>query len=306
MKEQNLTLVEKFLIVGFSDFPQIKVILFIAFLLIYLFTLTGNLLIVTAICCSSQLHSPMYFFLTNLALIDITYTSILFPPMLARFFLNGTFISLTECLLQMHFFVGIVSTEFLFLTIMAYDRYVAICHPLRYLTIMNRAVCIGLTAGCWLVGLIDPTPHTVLMSKLSFCATHTINHFFCDVTALMKISCSSTHALETQTYILGATVAVMSFILVITSYVNIISAVLKIKSTEGRRKAFSTCASHFTVVVLFYGSICSTYMRPTSAYSMKDNKILSLTYTALTPLCNPIIYSLKNRELKNVLMKNSG
>ncbi|XP_069506104.1 olfactory receptor 5V1-like [Ambystoma mexicanum] len=306
MDGENLSLGEEFLLVGFSDLPHLQAPLFASFLLIYLMTLAGNLLIMTTIYCDARLHTPMYFFLTNLSFIDISYTSVIFPPMLAHFFLDGTYISLTECLLQAYFFMFVLSTEVVLLTVMAYDRYVAICNPLRYMTIMNKGVCMQLVVFSWTVGFVDALPHTVLISGLSFCKSHTINHFFCDVAALMKMSCSSTSRIETVTYILGAIVTMTSFVLIITSYINIVSSIRQIAAKGGTPKAFSTCASHLTVVILFYASLCSTYMRPASTYSMKENKILSLTYIAITPLCNPIIYTLKNAEFKNVLMKEKN
>ncbi|XP_069057633.1 olfactory receptor 5V1-like [Pleurodeles waltl] len=189
---------------------------------------------------------------------------------------------------------------------MAYDRYVAICNPLRYTSIMNKAVCFCLAVGCWLFGLSIPATHTVLLSSLSFCESHTINHFFCDVTALMKLSCSNSNSFEILTYTVGAIVGILSFVLVIISYINIVSSIIKIKSLGGRQKAVSTCASHLTIVILFYGSVCSTYMRPASTYSVKDNKIMSLSYIAVAPLCNPVIYSLKNKEFINALRKTKS
>ncbi|XP_078510117.1 olfactory receptor 5V1-like [Lissotriton helveticus] len=189
---------------------------------------------------------------------------------------------------------------------MAYDRYVAICHPLRYRTIMNKTICICLPSACWIVGFMDTIPHIVLLSQLSFCGSHTINHFFCDLTALMKLSCTSTNNIETLTYIAGALMVAMSFFLIITSYIKIISVILKIQSAVGRRKAFSTCTAHITMVILFTGSLTFTYIRPTSAYSIKENKMLSLLYIVVTPLCNPIIYSLKNTDFKKVLQKKNN
>ncbi|XP_069057641.1 olfactory receptor 5V1-like [Pleurodeles waltl] len=305
MKGWNLSSDETFLIVGFSDLPQLRFTLFVAFLLIYLLTVVGNILIMATIYSNSHLHTPMYFFLTNLSFIDISYTSVIFPVMLGHFFLEGTLVTLTECLVQMYFFIVMLSTEVVFLTVMAYDRFVAICNPLRYLTIMNKAVCIQLAAVSWTVGLVDALPHTIAVYTLSFCESHIIDHFFCDVTAMMKISCTSTHGIEILTYILGALLTMMSFVLIIISYINIVTSILKIKSVGGRFKSFSTCASHLTVVVLFYGSLASTYMRPTSTFSIKANKISSLVYIALTPMCNPIIYSLKNTEFKNAVKKRN-
>ncbi|XP_078510146.1 olfactory receptor 5V1-like [Lissotriton helveticus] len=308
MKEENLSLEEQevFLIVGFSDFPHLQVLLFVTFFLIYLVTLIGNLLIMTTIYSNVHLHTPMYFFITNLSLIEITYSSIIFLPMLSHFFLVENRVSLTECLLQMHFFMVMVSIEILLLTVMAYDRYVAICNPLRYSKLMNMGVCFWLAVGCWVFGLIIPAAHTILLSTFSFCESHRINHFFCDVTALMKISCSNSYSFEVLTYTIGAIVVILSFVLLSISYINIVSSILKIKSIGGRHKAFSTCASHLAIVILFYGSVCSTYIRPASTYSVKDNKIMSLSYIAVAPLCNPIIYSLKNKEFVNALRKTKS
>ncbi|XP_078510225.1 olfactory receptor 5V1-like [Lissotriton helveticus] len=303
MEEENQTSEDNFLIVGFSDLPQLQIPLAGAFALLYVITLIGNLLIISIICSSPSLHTPMYFFLINLSFVDISLTSVISPQILVHFFLKGTLISLTECLLQIYFFVLLLVTEFFLLAVMAFDRYVAICNPLHYITIMNKTMCPQLVAGCWLGGLVLSLPHTVLLSQFSYCQSHTINHFYCDFSTLLKLSCTSTHIIETLTYAFGSTFELVPFIIVITSYAKIISVILKMKSTEGRRKAFSTCASHLTVVILFYGSICPTYMRPPSTFSMKENKILSLLYTTLPPLSNPIIYSLKNTEFKNALRK---
>ncbi|XP_078507311.1 olfactory receptor 1G1-like [Lissotriton helveticus] len=303
MNKENMSSPEYFLIVGFSDIPQLQIPLFVAFLIFYLLTLVGNLMILTITYSNSHLHTPMYFFLTHLSFLDICYVTVLFPQMLAHFFLEGILVSFTECLLQLFFFLGMLTVEILILTVMAYDRYVAICNPLRYMTIMNKAVCMWLAAGSWVVGLIHGVPHILLVSKLSFCNSHIINHFFCDLAALLKISCSDTFSNETLIYISGVGIGITSFILIIISYSKIASSIMKIKSKSGKDKAFSTCASHLTVVVLFFACLCSTYMRPTSTYSTKDNKIMSLSYVAVTPLCNPIIYCLKNTEFKKALRK---
>ncbi|XP_078510121.1 olfactory receptor 5AN6-like [Lissotriton helveticus] len=306
MEPSNRTSHDKFLIVGFSDFPEIHVPMFVAFILVYLTTLTGNLLIMVIIYSNPCLHTPMYFFLTHLSFIDICCTSLIFPKMLVKFFLEDNYISLNQCLLQIYLFGSMISTEFLLLSVMAYDRYVAICHPLRYTAIMNETVCIRLSIACWAVSLLDPIPHMVLISQLSFCGSHTINHFFCDVTALMKLSCSSTSTIDALTYIIGAVVFIMSFILIISSYIKIILVILQIPSVVGRQKAFSTCSSHITVVILFSGTLSSTYMRPTSASSTKEIKMLSLLYIVVIPLCNPVIYSLNNTEFKNALRKKKN
>ncbi|XP_069506131.1 olfactory receptor 1G1-like [Ambystoma mexicanum] len=304
MKGENQNSSGYFLILGFSDLPEMQVPLFGAFVMVYLVTWVGNLLIIATVYSNAQLQTPMYFFLTNLSFVDISLTTVIFPRMLAGFFQEGTWISFTQCLTQMHFFMAMMAVEFYILTVMAYDRYIAICHPLRYMTIMNHSVCMWLASASWVMGLIEPIGHTIAMSKISFCESHTINHFFCDIAVLMKLSCSSTLTIELLTYIMGTLITMMSFVLIITSYVNIISSILKIQSDTGRRKAFSTCASHLTVVFLVYGSIFAAYFRPASTLS--DNRISSLAYIAIAPVCNPVIYSLKNTELKKALRKNKN
>ncbi|XP_078510235.1 olfactory receptor 1G1-like [Lissotriton helveticus] len=305
MKVENMTSEEQFLLVGFSDLPLLQVPLFITFTIIYVMTLIGNLLIMSIVYSSSHLHTPMYLFLINVAFIDITNISVTYPHMLIHFFQTGTLISLTRCLLQIYFFIFLVVAEFLILTVMAYDRYVAICYPLHYTSIVNKNMCIQLATGSWLCGTLVPLPYAVLLSGLSYCQSHTINHFYCDFTALMKLSCTSIHGFEILTYVNGCTFGLFPLIFVIVSYVKIISAILKMKSTEGRSKTFSTCGSHLTVVILFFGSVCSTYMRPTSNILIKENKMLALLYTAVPPLCNPVIYTLKNKEFTNVLRKTT-
>ncbi|XP_069498896.1 olfactory receptor 2D2-like [Ambystoma mexicanum] len=301
MEAENLNSTTDILIVGFSDLPHLQAQLFSVFLMMYLLILSGNLLIGATVSCNSQLHTPMYFFVAMLSLIDITYTSVVLPAMLAHFFVKDLHVSLTQCLLQMNSFLAMAAAEFVLLTVMAYDRYVAICNPLHYSSIMSLAVCIWLAAGSWLIGLMIALPFTVAVSGFSYCGSHTINHFFCDMTALMKITCTSTHMIEVFIYAFGPSLILGSFILITISYVNIISSIVKINAKGGRWKAFSTCASHLTVVVVFYASIFTTYIRPKSA--MGDSKISSLTYIIISPLCNPIIYSLKNTDFKNALRK---
>ncbi|XP_078510099.1 olfactory receptor 1L4-like [Lissotriton helveticus] len=303
MERENHTEANNFVIVGFVDVPQLQAFSFAILLLAYLITLVGNLLIMAIVYLNIHLHTPMYLFLTNLSFLDINCTTIILPKLLVNFFKEKNLFSLTECLLQIYFLLATLSTELILLAVMAYDRYVAVCNPLRYGTIMSKDVCIRLAVGTWIVGLTDSIPHTVLLSGLSFCSSHTINHFFCDVSALMTLSCSSTRSIETSSYILGSVIVVFPFLLVVVSYVNILMAILKIKSIQGRWKAFSTCSSHLTVVILFYGSLSSAYIRPTSTFSMNENKLLSLSYTVLTPFCNPFIYTLKNKDFKSALRK---
>ncbi|XP_069505897.1 olfactory receptor 5J3-like [Ambystoma mexicanum] len=301
MEDANGTM--DFLILGFSEVPQLKGPLFGVFLVIYLAILTGNLLIVTAVYITPRLYTPMYFFLTNLSFLDMFSSTIIFPKMLADFYLESPRISLFQCLAQMHIFIAMIGVEFFLLTVMAFDRYAAICNPLHYMSTMSRNACIQLSVGSWTVGIIAPTPYTVIASRLSFCRSHQVNHFFCDVTALLDLSCTNTRHVETLNYVCAAVVATTTLGFILASYINIISAIVNMKSKDGGQKAFSTCASHLTVVILFYGALFFMYIRPPSMYSVEQNKLLSLLYIALTPLCNPIVYSLKNQELKRTLLK---
>ncbi|XP_069506091.1 olfactory receptor 1G1-like [Ambystoma mexicanum] len=292
-----------FILLGFTDLPDIRAPLLAGFLIIYLVTIGGNILVMSVIYCDSHLQTPMYFFLTNLSFIDISSISVTFPKMLASFYLQSTHITLRVCLVQLYFFFFLFATEIFLLTLMAYDRYVAICYPLHYTMIMNKSVTFRLAAGAWLFGLTEPLFHTISITTFSFCKTHEINHFFCDFTALMKLSCTSTQTTEIMTFITGVIVGIFSWVLIITSYVKIILALLRIQSVMGRHKAFSTCTSHLTIVILFYGSIMFVYMRPASSYSDMQSKISSLVYVALIPMCNPIIYTLKNKEFKDALKR---
>ncbi|XP_030066612.1 olfactory receptor 5V1-like [Microcaecilia unicolor] len=299
----NYTEVTEFIILGFSDLPEMQLLLFLVFLVIYLIAMMGNFLIIFAVCFDPHLHSPMFFFLMNLSFLEICYVTITVPKLLAMLITQYKIIPFTECIIQMYLFLSCTDTEFYLLTAMAYDRYVAICNPLRYIIIMNWKVCIALVSVAWITGFLDPVPHLIFTTKSSFCYSNKINHFFCDITALMTLSCSDTYLIEIANYIEGLLLAFTPFLLMITSYVFIISSILRIHSAEGRRKTFSTCSSHLTVVLLFYGISIGVYMRPKSSYSMDVNKLLNVVYITAIPLLNPLIYSLRNKELKGALLK---
>ncbi|XP_029437770.1 olfactory receptor 226-like [Rhinatrema bivittatum] len=245
----------------------------------------------------------MYFFLCNLSFLDISSTSVTLPKLLDILLTKRHQISAVGCFTQMHFFMCFVCVEFIIISVMAYDRYVAICYPLRYAVIMNQRLCVLMAAGTWIFGFMEPVSHTILLSHLFYCGSNEINHFFCDPSALLKLSCSSTSTVESVTYIFGVFVGLPCFTVTITSYGYIISSILRIRSAEGRRKAFSTCSSHLTVVILFYGTLICLYMRPTSMQSLDQNKLFALLYNVLIPMFNPIIYSLKNREVKSAIRK---
>ncbi|KAM4637017.1 olfactory receptor 1C1-like [Discoglossus pictus] len=300
LEEENVTY---FLIQGFSEFPGLQGPLFMLFLIIFFMILLGNVTVCTVIALNSHLHTPMYIFLMNLSFIDISYTSTILPNLLNVLFTQEKKITFAGCMTQMYFFAALACTEFLLLTAMGYDRYAAICHPLHYDLLMNLRRCIWLQSALWSIGFFSPTGHSVLISKLSFCASHLIDHFFCDVTPLLKLSCSDTFYVELLTYIEGTLLTANSFFFTLTSYIFIISSILNIQSSEGRHKAFSTCSSHLTCVVLLYGTLICLYMRPTSNYSPSRDKFFALVYIVLIPLLNPFIYTLKNNDFQTSLRK---
>ncbi|XP_029437214.1 olfactory receptor 5V1-like [Rhinatrema bivittatum] len=301
MEEENLTTVTEFIILGFPEYLELQIPLFLLFLLIYLIILMGNFTIIALTCLDPRLHTPMYFFLCNLSFLDISSTSVTVPKLLDIFLRKHQRISAIGCFTQLHFFLVLASVEFFLLAAMAYDRYVAICHPLRYAVIINQRLCVLMAAGTWIFGFLDPVIHTVLISHFSYCRSNEINHFFCDPSALLTMSCSRTQTFESMCYIAGTFIALPCFMTTLTSYVYIISTILRIQSTEGRCKTFSTCSSHLTVVILFYGTILCLYMRPAYMQSLDQNKLFALLYNILIPMFNPIIYSLKNREVKRAL-----
>ncbi|CAH2322328.1 olfactory receptor 1019-like, partial [Pelobates cultripes] len=272
-----------------------------AILSAYLIIILSNLIIFASIILDSHLHTPMYIFLCNLSVIDISYTSTTLPNLLAMLLTQCKTISFLECFIQLYFFMCFASTEILLLAAMAYDRYVAICHPLHYSILMSPKHCVRLVLAMWVMGLLDPVAHTILIANLSYCHSHHIDHFFCDVTPLLKLTCSDTFPVELCTYIYGTLLCVSAFTLTLVSYVFIISTILNIQSSSGRRKAFSTCSSHITCVIIFYGTIISMYMRPTSVYSPGQDKFFALLYIVLIPILNPLIYTLKNKDFNHIL-----
>nr|XP_033779153.1 olfactory receptor 146-like [Geotrypetes seraphini] len=303
MEEANLTTVTEFIILGFPEFPELQIPLFLFFSLIYLIILMGNLTIITVTCLEPCLHTPMYFFLCNLSFLDIFSVSVTFPKLLDIFLRKNHHISANGCFTQMYFFLSLASIELMILSVMAFDRYVAICQPLSYHLIMNQKVCVIMSTGTSILGFLTPTPHVIFLSRFSFCESNVINHFLCDYSALLKLSCSSTSTLECIVYILSALIPFPCFIATLTSYVYIISTILRIRSTQGRHKAFSTCSSHLTVVGLFYLTLFCIYLRPPSMQSMEQNKIISVLHHTLIPMFNPLIYSLKNKDVKRSLRK---
>ncbi|XP_027952681.1 LOW QUALITY PROTEIN: olfactory receptor 5V1-like [Eumetopias jubatus] len=299
----NQTDVTEFIFLGFSNHPKLQGLFFLVFLIIYLTTLLGNMLILTATRISLALHTPMYYFLSNLSFLDICYTSTTIPVMLVNFFREKKTISYEGCLSQIFFLVTCAGTECVLLAAMAYDRLVAICHPLRYPVLMSVKVCVFLVTGSWLCGLVNSVTHTVLAATLTLCGPNQINHFLCDIPLLLKLSCSDTSLNESVLHVASATIGLSPCLFTGVSYILIISAILRIPSAQGRSKAFSTCASHLTVVVVFYGMASFNYDRPREGYSLDMDILVSVFFSVITPMFNPIIYSLRNKEVKGALRK---
>ncbi|KAG8435695.1 hypothetical protein GDO86_013578 [Hymenochirus boettgeri] len=295
--------VSEFSIQGFSDVPGLQLPLFVLFLGTYLAILMGNLTIFIVITFSSHLHTPMYIFLLNLALMDVSFATDILPNLLYMVFTNQRTISFSGCLSQMYLFISLVTHEYLLLAIMAYDRYIAICDPLHYITRMNLKHCAWLIAAVWLTGFLVTSGHPVLISKLSYCSSHLVTYIFCDVTPLLQLSCSDTFYVQMLTYIDGALLAVNSFLLTLTSYIFILSTILRIRTTEGRQKAFYTCSSHLISVAMFYILAVCLYIKPTRIYSPFRDRIVGILYVVLIPMLNPLIYTLKNREFQSAFKK---
>uniref|UniRef100_K7F1T9 Olfactory receptor n=1 Tax=Pelodiscus sinensis TaxID=13735 RepID=K7F1T9_PELSI len=303
MAGSNHTMVTQFFLVGLTDRPELQLPLFVMFLLIYVITLLGNLGMILVIQINSHLHTPMYFFLSNLSFLDACYSSTVAPKMLANFLEKTKAISYNGCMMQYGFFAIFATTEMFLLVAMAYDRYVAICNPLLYTVTMTRKVCLTLVIGSYFWGMVNSLIHTIGLLRLSFCDSHVVNHFFCDLTPLLKLSCSNVHVNVVLVFIFGSLFEMSTVLIIIFSYGLIILTVLRIRSAEGRRKAFSTCTSHLTAVAMYHGTILFMYFRPTSSYSMDTDKMASVFYTILIPMLNPLIYSLRNKEVKCAVKK---
>nr|XP_056708000.1 olfactory receptor 1052-like [Euleptes europaea] len=295
-------MVTEFILLGLTDQPDLQVPLFVLFLMIYILTLAGNMGMIVLVRISPQLHTPMYFFLSNLSLVDLCYSSIFAPRLLMNLAQSKT-ISYAGCITQHCFFVVLVTTEGFLLAAMAYDRYVAICNPLLYTAIMTKRVCIHLLGGSYLGGLLNSLTHTSGLLMLSFCVPNTINHFFCDTPAVLQVACSDIHINELLLVIFSGVIALSTFLIIIISYLCILITILKIHSSESRYKAFSTCASHLTAVTLFYGPVSLSHLQPRSMYSQEQEKVSAVFYTLVVPMLNPLIYSLRNKEVKDALKR---
>ncbi|XP_037670358.1 olfactory receptor 1013-like [Choloepus didactylus] len=303
MEGKNFTKVKEFILLGFTVDLQLQRILFLIFLITYVFSLLGNITPISLICADSRLHTPMYFFIGNLSFLDIWYSSVYAPQILMTCISKDKSISFAGCLVQFFFSAGLAYSESYLLTAMAYDRYVAIANPLLYYQAMSPRLCASLVAASYFGGFLNSTIITSKTFTLSFCGNNVIDDFFCDLLPLVKLACDVKESYQAVLYFILASNIITPTVLILASYLFIIAAILNIRSTQGRLKAFSTCGSHLTAVTLYYGSILFIYSRPSSSYTLERDKAVSVFYTVVTPMLNPLIYSLGNKDVKAALKK---
>ncbi|KAM6216359.1 olfactory receptor 9S13-like [Rhynchocyon petersi] len=300
---RNFSEVTEFILLGFRTLPELQILLFLGFLLVYILILLGNISMVIVTKVDAKLHTPMYFFLRNLSSLDLCYSTVIAPKTLANFMSNEKKISYNCCAAQFFFFALFVTTECFLLAVMAFDRFSAICSPLLYPVHMSQKVCVHLVIGSYMCGGINAIVHTGFTFSLRFCEENRLDHFFCDAPALIEISCVDTFVNEIVIYILSAFIIISTTVVILISYAYILSTVLKIPSTQGRKKTFSTCGSHIVVVSLFYGTLFFMYAQPGAMSSPQQIKIVAVFYTLVIPMLNPLIYSLRNREVKDAVKK---
>ncbi|XP_030042431.1 olfactory receptor 6F1-like [Microcaecilia unicolor] len=295
---RNGTSIKEFTFLGFPSLRQMHSLVFLIVLIIYIVTVSGNTLIIVVIGRQPHLHTPMYFFLSNLALLEIFYTTNIVPKMLEGFLVEHKYISFIDCMVQLYFFLSMACAENFLLTAMAYDRFVAICKPLHYATIMSNRVCFKLALCSWVLGFLIPIVPVLMVTRVDFCGSNVINHFFCDVSPLIKLSCTDSYQIKLVEFTVASSVLLTSCTIILLSYIYIISAILRIPSVSGRHKAFSTCISHLIIVSIFFGSGILIYIGPTAYQSFDLNKTVSVLYTVITPLFNPFIYTFRNEQVK--------
>ncbi|XP_064124989.1 olfactory receptor 8G1-like [Loxodonta africana] len=303
MAAENHSTVTEFILAGLIDKPELQLPLFLFFLGVYIVTVVGNLGMVTLIGLSSHLHTPMYYFLSSLSFIDLCYSTVITPKMLVNFVTEKNTISYPECMTQLYFFIFFIVSECHMLAVMAYDRYVAICKPLLYNVTMSYRVCSWLLIVVYMIGFIGATAHTGCMLRVVFCKAKIINHYFCDVRPLLELSCSSIYINVVVLLCFSTFNTLVPTLNILASYASIIASILRIHSTEGRSKAFSTCSSHILAVTIFYGSAAFMYLQPSNVSSMDQSKVSSVFYTIIVPMLNPLIYSLRNKDVKVALNK---
>nr|XP_005309320.1 olfactory receptor 14I1-like [Chrysemys picta bellii] len=299
----NRTTLTEFLLLEFSDVRELQILHFVVFLVIYLAGLMGNLLIISAIALDHHLHTPMYFFLVNLSILDIGSISVTIPKSMVNSFMNTRLISYPGCVTQVFLFVLFTSTDFALLTVMAYDRHVAICQPLHYESVMNRGACVQMAASTWITGIVYSALHTGNTFRLPFCQSNVINQFFCEIPRLLKLACSDSYLSEVGLLAFSIFLGLNCFVFIIVSYVQIFKTVLRIPSEQGRHKAFSTCLPHLTVVSLFLCTGIFEYLKPTSSSASNMDLMMGVLYSLVPPVLNPIIYSMRNKEIKAALKK---
>ncbi|XP_074838475.1 olfactory receptor 10A4-like [Carettochelys insculpta] len=301
--DRNETISDVFILVGFSYLNKLQILLFLVLLVIYLATLLGNLLVILLIKITPSLHTPMYFFLVNLSFLEICFTTSMVPQLLIHLLVEEKTISIAGCAAQMYVFTIMGLTECCLLAAMAYDRYVAICHPLHYTTIMRGLVCAQLVCASWFIGISVEVAQTTWIFSLPFCGSNRIHHFFCDIPPMLKMACADTSKNEIMVFTVSVVFILGPFLLILLSYICIFSTILKLPSAEGRQKAFSTCSSHLTVVTVFYGTALITYLLPKSSSSLESDQTISLMNTIVSPVLNPIIYTLRNKEVKGAFRR---
>ncbi|XP_032773862.1 olfactory receptor 11G2-like [Rattus rattus] len=299
----NSSTITGFILLGFPCPREGQILLFVLFSIIYFLTLVGNASIICSVCCDQRLHTPMYLLLANFSFLEIWYVTSTVPNMLANFLSDTKVISFSGCFLQFYFFFSLGSTECFFLAVMAFDRYLAICRPLHYPALMTGRLCNILVISCWVLGFLwFPVP-IIIISQMSFCGSRIIDHFLCDPGPLLALTCVRNSLLELTSSTLSSLLLFVPFFFIMGSYALVMRAVLRVPSAAGRRKAFSTCGSHLTVVSLFYGSVMVMYVSPTSEHAAGVQKLVTLFYSVVTPLLNPVIYSLRNRDMKHAMKK---
>ncbi|XP_063302583.1 olfactory receptor 11L1-like [Pelobates fuscus] len=300
---ENQTMVTEIILLGFHHLHSMRHLLFSIILVVYCLTISGNFLIIVLVSCCRHLHFPMYFFLTQMSISDILLTTCIAPHMLSIVNHEGGIISLKACITQYYFFAAFETSECFLLTVMSYDRYLAICNPLQYNSIMDHAFCIKLIVICWLLGFLMALLTAIPITQLVFCGPNIIDHFFCDFDPLLNLACSDTLIIHIEALFLSFVVLIIPFLMVMISYIYIALTISKMPSSSGKKKAFSTCSSHLTVVSIYYGTPISIYTVPTNEKSLSASRILSMFFTVVTPMLNPIIYSLRNNDIRDALKK---
>ncbi|KAM6314892.1 olfactory receptor 6B1-like [Aegotheles albertisi] len=303
---KNQTAINEFILLGFSYGLQVQTLLYLIFLVIYIVTITENAIIIFVVKRNHQLQKPMYYFLGNLSFLEIWYVSVTLPKLLFAFWSKNMTISFSSCMTQLYFFISLMCTECVLLAVMAYDRYLAVCHPLRYPAIMTHKLCFQLSLLSWAGGFSISLVKVSFISSLPFCGPQVINHFFCDISPVLNLSCTDISLAETVDFALALVILLVPLVIIIFSYGCILSTILSMSAVHGRRRAFSTCTSHFTVVIIFFSATLFMYARPRRIHPFNLNKIVSVFYAVFTPALNPLIYCLRNKEVKEIMRKVIG